>query len=639
MSQPASHSGRRLQRGALGAGDVAIAFTLVVALLIAVNASEWLRGGFGWRWNYELAPLARLLPLILTSAVYVFGALWLTRRTKNAAPVLAWAVIGGVALALAGTAARQPDVGYELFTRTASLATGQQWAAAQVDWASGEWRSWAGVMTRLGGRVTNIPPGAPILYAALSDVLERVPTLAKPIQNWLIAYQCNNYELLAYSPGLWASSLLGMLMPLWAALTALPIYGLARRFIGADARYAALWWALVPAVIVFVASWSTIYPLLAVLCFWALAKGLDSERGVFWLVLSGVLYGVGVFINFALIPLPLLLGLYTLGNRLLVNRRGIVTAITAGILFGVGMILPWLVYWLVSGETFFDLLSASMQFHLNLDRPYLFWVGMHLWDWLLWTGVGFGALGIVYLWKARSQNITRLAALAGSLALTMLILILSGTARGETGRVWLFFSPFLLIVGAGALRQLKMPRFGALTATQAVYAIAIVASLNAMTTDLLPPPSAPQVSVSRLVDATFSDGSQDIFRLTGWDYTATDDGFDLRLNWQGLNQTTTPYWFGAALVSPSGETVGVDAWQPGGEVRYPTTCWANQATIGDTIHIALPADAPSGDWWLSLAAYPGTAYLGTGGEGQLTVTQARQPPDTQIGLGPITITN
>lgn len=625
-------------RRRFGAGDVAIALTLLVALGVAANASEWLRGGFGWRWNYELVPLVRLLPLVLTSAVYVAGALWLTRRTKRAAPVLAWAVVGGVALALAGTAARQPDVGYELFTRTASLATGQQWAAAQVDWANGEWRSWAGVMTRLGGRVTNIPPGAPMLYAALSDVLDGVPALARPIQNWLIAYQCNNYELLAYSPGLWASSLLGMLMPLWAALTALPLYGLARRFIRNDgARYAALWWALVPAVIVFAASWSTVYPLLAVLCFWALVKGLDSERGALWLVLSGVLYGVGVFINFALIPLPLLIGLYALADRLLVKRCGVVPAITAGVLFGVGMVLPWLAYWLVSGETFFDLLGASMQFHLGLDRPYLFWVGMHLWDWLLWTGVGFGVLGAVYLWQVRRQRATPFAALAGSLALAMLLLILSGTARGETGRVWLFFSPFLLIVGAGALEKLKLPRFGALTATQAVCAIAIVASLNAMSTDLLPPPAAPQVQVARAVDATFSDGGADVFRLTGWDYTETSDGFDLRLNWQGLGQTTIPYWFGAVLVSPGGETVGVDAWQPNG-TQYPTTCWANQANIGDTIHIVLPSsqttDAAAGDWWLSLAAYPGT-----GGEGQLTVTLAGQPPDTQVGLGPITITD
>jgi hypothetical protein len=627
--QPVSGAGRRF-----GADDVAIGLTLVVALLIAFNASEWLRGGFGWRWNYELVPLARLLPLILASIVYVVGALWLTWRTKRTAPVLAWAVMGGVALALAGTAARQPDVGYELFTRTASLATGQQWAAAQVDWASGEWHSWAGVMARLGGRVTNIPPGAPILYALLSDGLERLPALARPIQNWLIAYQCNNYVMLAYSPGLWASSLLGMLMPLWAAVTALPIYGLAKRFIsGESARYAALWWALVPAVIVFAASWSTVYPLIAVLCFWALVKGLNSNRSAFWLVLSGALYGVGVFINFALIPLPLLLGLYALADRLLVKRRGLLAAVSTGLLFGVGMILPWLLYWALSGETFFDLLDASMQFHLALDRPYLFWMGMHLWDWLLWTGVGFGVLGIIYLWKVRRHDITPLAALAGSLALTMLILILSGTARGETGRVWLFFSPFLLIVGAGALQHLNVSRFGTLTAAQAIYAIAIVASLNAMTTDLLPAPVAPQVSVSRPADAIFSDGAGDVFRLTGWDYAPTDDGFDLRLNWQGLNQTTTPYWFGATLVSPNGETVGIPAWQPGDAERYPTTCWASQAAIGDTIHITLPDAAATGDWWLSLAAYPGTRD-----EGQLTVTQAGQPPDTQIGLGPMTIT-
>ncbi|MEP7294297.1 MAG: hypothetical protein ABI835_21085, partial [Chloroflexota bacterium] len=222
---------RFFRAGRLSAGDVAVALTLLVALLIALNASEWLRGGFGWRWNYEAVPFLRLVPLILTSAVYVIGALVVLRRTQRAAPVLVWALVGGVALALAGTAVRNPDVGYELFARTASLATGQQWAAVQVDWAAGEWRSWAEIMTRFGGRVSNVPPGAPMLYALLADALDHVPALAVPIQNALLPYQCNNYDLLAYTPGQWASSLLGMLMPLWAALTVFPLYALAKRFV------------------------------------------------------------------------------------------------------------------------------------------------------------------------------------------------------------------------------------------------------------------------------------------------------------------------------------------------------------------------------------------------------------------------
>ena len=62
---------------------------------------------------------------------------------------------------------------------------------------------------------------------------------------------------------------------------------------------------------------------------------------------------------------------------------------------------------LLGGETFFDLLRSSMDFHFSLDRPYWFWLGMHLWDWLLWTGVGFAALGIVFLWRWRRERIYR----------------------------------------------------------------------------------------------------------------------------------------------------------------------------------------------------------------------------------------
>ncbi|MEP7294002.1 MAG: hypothetical protein ABI835_19605, partial [Chloroflexota bacterium] len=421
--------------------------------------------------------------------------------------------------------------------------------------------------------------------------------------------------------------------PLWAALTVFPLYALAKRFAGENARYAVIWWALVPAVIVFAGSWSTLYPLIAVVIFLLLVLGLEKARG--WLILlSGVAFGVGVFVNFALIPLALMVGLYALGDVLLVQRRSILRAIIAGLWFGVGMVIPWLVYALASGETFFDLLGASMQFHLNLDRPYLFWVGMHLWDWLLWTGVGFAALGVAYLWRSRRERtFTPLTVLAGSLALTMLLLILSGTARGETGRVWLFFSPFLLMIGAGALRGTDHAPYGKLIIAQAVYAVALVASLNAMTTDLLPPPSAPVVSVNRPADATFSEGVTPLFRLTGWDAETRSGSIDLRLNWQGLSQTRTPYWFGVVLVSPDGEVFGRDPWQPGGAVRYPTTCWATQTAAGDEIRLELPPDAAPGDWWISLAAYPGNTA-----DDQLSVTQPGQPPDQQIGLGPIQVT-
>src|SRR5262249_25511353 len=151
--------------------------------------------------------------------------------------------------------------------------------------------------------------------------------------------------------------------PLWSALTVVPLYMTAKRFIGADARWCAVWWALVPAVIGFAGSWSTLYPLIAISVFGLLAVGLERRRGVL-LLLSGLLFGVGLFVNFALVPLLILIGLYALGYVVLVERRGLGQAVMSGVWFGMGMALPWLIFGLASGESPFSLLSASMAFHL-----------------------------------------------------------------------------------------------------------------------------------------------------------------------------------------------------------------------------------------------------------------------------------
>lgn len=608
-----------------------IGAVLLVALLFLVDASEWLRGGYGWRWPYLLAPVARWLPLIAVAALYLAGAAWLQRRTRL---LLAWVVLGSVALAAAGLYVRNDDLAYTLFTRTASLlTTGQHYAATHMDWAGGEWQHWTETMGRLAGHMITSSPGGPIFYHVLSGVFDQFPALARGLQAWLLTYQCDNFNFLSYTPGEWASTVFGMAMPLWAGLTALPLYAIAKRFVGANARYVAIWWPLLPGLIGFAGSWSTLYPLFSAATFWLLLIGLERRRGVLPLILSGIVCGAGIFVNFTLIPLLLVLGLYVLSESLWLSRRGFGRAVEVGLWFGVGLVIPWALFWLAGGQTFFAIFATSMGYHFELDRPYWFWVWNHFWDWVYWSGVGFALLTVAAIGRlVRSRTLTSAALLSACLGLTMAIMAFSGTARGETGRVWLFFSPLLLVAAAHGLAGLAQPRFRLLTAAQAVYLVALVVSLDATSTDLqLPPANAPQVSTTQAADATFADAGQPLFRLVGWDGQASTYGIELRLNWQPLSRSLRPYWFGAVLVGPNGETVGGAPWQPD-QMAYPTTCWRSDQVVGDTVRLALPADAVPGDWWVSLAAYPGDDA-----ETQLEVTQPGQAADQQVGLGPIHI--
>src|SRR5207244_4244930 len=104
--------------------------------------------------------------------------------------------------------------------------------------------------------------------------------------------------------------------------------------------------------------------------------------------------------------------------------------------------------------------------HLELERPYLPWVFLHLYDLALFIGFPLVTLAVAATVKSL-RTLRSLDPLAGALALTLILLALSGTARGETGRVWLFFVPYILILAARYAINLKDSAL-LITITQAV---------------------------------------------------------------------------------------------------------------------------------------------------------------------------
>ena len=635
--------------------------TFAVALVFGFDLTPWVRGGYGWRWQWIPAPLERVLPLLLASLIYLIGVLMLLRRKRPATRlILLWSIIGTIALSLAITHAREGDAFFTLFARTVyGGTTGQHWSATQIDWSDDTWLEWTTVMQDLGGHLGTAPPGLSMFYAGVNDLLDGTP-ITDPLHREFLLYQCHNYDLLSYTPAQWASALFGMMMPLWAGLTVIPLYAVSKRLFD-DRRYAvytALSWTLVLGMLAFTASWSTFFPFFAILAFWLLVIGLETTkiRHIWWIFLAGLATGIAHFINFAFLPLLGLFGLYTLGHYWIQVRNTtqplriwdiLRPSILVGIYFGLGLILPWVVFWLAGGSTVIDILQTSFDYHLDLDRPLWFWAGMHLWDWSVFTSL---ALAIVWLvaighwWRNRRD--TQLPLLSITLLVTILIMTLSGTTRGESGRIWLFMSPFMIIAGIDGLRRISSQAndtgkaFGVIMVANIAMMIVVSANLLLMTTPLVSPPLAPQVTVDRQVYARFEVNDSPAFDLTGWssEIVNTDDRQAIRLSlqWQGVAQVTEAHLFGAFLINPAGEVVNFTNWQPNerADYRYPTTCWTPNTTIGDSIDLPLPDGAESGDWWVSLAAF---GEQSDHPEGRLSVTYAGNPDDVQIGLGPITV--
>jgi hypothetical protein len=299
-----------------------------------------------------------------------------------------------------------------------------------------------------------------------------------------------------------------------------------------------------------------------------------------------------------------------------------------------------LIYGVVTELTPFDLLSVAMNAHLALDRPYLPWLWLHFWEWALFTGIPFVLLWLLAAWRHRHNRPTKGPILPVALLFTLAVILLSGTARGETGRVWLFFAPFVLIAAAEAFPRCgehessrKSPPHSwlAIAVGQAAILLALALAWAVIDApDIQPRPKSPGgLATTRPANATF-DG---LFHLASWDASADGEAITLRLDWQGVTPMTTPYWFSALLVSPDGAPVSDSVvWQPL-ETRYPTTCWMPGEAVGDSITLMLPEDAASGDWWISLATFADVENP----EIRLPVTLPDGTQDTQVGLGPVSV--
>jgi hypothetical protein len=340
------------------------------------------------------------------------------------------------------------------------------------------------------------------------------------------------------------------------------------------------------------------------------------------------------FLNISTVPLCGLLGLYACFSIWQQENRQwraiLVRLIPAGIWFSLGAISLWALYFLVAGVTPFAILSVALGQHFELDRPYLPWMVLHIYDLLLFTGFPVALVALTRFNR-------RIDPLAAALALTLIVMVFSGTARGETGRVWMFFSPFILIIAARQVEEKAPGGIGLVTVAQAVTLITLAAFLRTVNIELAAPPTRPpdtqaQASAEPVAaPVTFARS----LNLIGVRAIANPSGraIDLTLTWQANRWTALPYYFSALIVKPDGQPFGQAVnWQPF-DTKYPTTCWAPGQVVTEKRVLPLGSDTPSGEYWISLSAFA----LRDGQRLSVTVTRPAVSDDTRFEIGPIKV--
>jgi len=608
---------------------------LLISLALWFNLWDGLRGGYGWRWGYA-APTSinEWLPSLLAVLGYGLGSLWVISRRRGV--VLAWAVLGGALLPIIFLT-RWGDPLYEQYTRVASgLTSGPHLVATQYSPATihDTLRGWTDEQERLAETELSIhaalaPPGLPLLYYGTSRALEKTPFLANPLGRALRPLQCDNLMLAQARNAQLASAVVGIASPVWAALAVLPLFWLAK--LVADeitARRAVLLWALVPGVALFTPTPNTVFPTLAMLCIVLLWAGMAKNQSRF-LFAAGVVAGILTFLNFSVVPILLFCGFLALAFQAFFARP-VFWSLRVGVVFGLGLVVVWGAWLLYGGEPPWAMLHTAMSQHLELERPYLPWLFLHLWDYALFFGLPLMALGVwafvAALRQARTPHALHLLALVWGA--TLLVLDFSGTARGETGRVWQFFFPISLLLAAGMLRSAA--DFRLLLGGQAFAALVLALYIPVIGTGLNTPAQEPPPLQNPYPLTITNIGFGADFRLVGFGGALdAQNNLVVDLQWAADRQSEQPYYVAIIPVAPNGNAYRESYVYLND--AYPTTCWQAGQTIVERVKIPLDDTPPIGDWWLSLTVHDYHSYT------PLPVTLPDGSQDQQAGIGAIEI--
>lgn len=633
-----------------------VAYAVILGLTACLGTSllfDWwplLRGGFGWTWDYArptAAAALRSLPAIAVLLAYAAGVHLLRGRADWIH--VAWSILGAIAIPVAFLNVLGDPL-FVLFSRTISrISTGAFATSLTITNVRETVAAWPAAMPGFWYPLPHMSTTSPLwalLYYSVQGVLERLPDFSSRLALPLISLHCQDFNFLALDDAKIASIWVGILSPVWAALTAIPLFILARQVGDRTlARRAVAWWPIIPAVTMFSATLTTAYvplAIAAVCVFWA---GLGSpayplpRRAHGLRFITGCLLGLLTLWNFSLLPLLALLGILTLLRCLWEAGRPALKSLSwlglVGLELLAGMGLVWGLYTLWAGHSPIHLLLVSMNLHLQLDRPYWPWLVLHAWDLILFTGLPVCGLAIIGA-LARRGAAFRQHAIA--LAVTLILLVLSGTAQGETGRIWMYFMPLLLVLAVGGLEAADATRRGCLAGGQVLWlAVLALVLRTVLTTEIRVPPTYDEVAyppmTAPFVAARADFGDQ--VQLLGYQvhYEPQSQSLHLGLHWQAMQRLRVPYYFSAIAVAPDGEVLRSRDWQPFA-TRFPTTCWPEGREIVDQIELPLGQDPMPGHWWVSLSAFDLR-------EGQPPVFLPVRLPDGQIdrqvGLGPLDV--
>ena len=483
------------------------AATAGLIFLIAARV-PFANGPAEWQWPYRPAGLGGgglVFGLAVAAALMIPLVYWAAHNRRTdwlwALPllvILGWALLLNLVLA-------QPGGFRQVFDVLASRHTfGYVFDAGLAPDTRTLLADWPAVSAGLNQHARTHPPGPLLAVRALDLLGRRLPPdpegerglisyAAESLQREVGRATARRQKAPPNPPAPGTLVLLALLLPLLSALTAWPLHRLATG-LGLEsgaALLAAALWLTVPARAVFTPSLDQALPLLAVTAAWLVVSASSGKIGRWRALLAGGLLALSVFLSYGYLAVVPLVGLLALTPETPAGDgwRDLARAARwdRGLLLAAGFLLPWIVLALLTGYDPWASFRAAVEQHGAIavaSRSYGTWLAWNPYDLLLLLGPAVlvpAAASLAGRIGGRTEEGWRpvFRVLAWGWWALLLLLLLSGTVRGEVGRIWLFLMPFACVLAAGdAVRRWgpRSPQAGLLLVLE--VALLLVLSVN-----------------------------------------------------------------------------------------------------------------------------------------------------------------
>jgi hypothetical protein len=459
-----------------------LAFTTADLIIFVAAHLPWANGPAEWKWAYH-APGLSGFGLLLAAALVV-PLLWLAggekaRDARWALPLLAvlgWALTLDVARGQEGGFRRVMDA---LASRhTFGYAFDEGLAPSARELFAGYPAATAG----LNQHSRTHPPGALLLVRGLDQIGRRLPSgklggletvAAESMEREVERASVRRQPAPRQPPAPVTLVLLAMLLPALSALAAWPLHRLAVRLglpPGA-ALLAVAFWLLTPARSLFTPSLDQALPFL-ILAAAALAAGPGRWRAF----ASGLVLFLGLFVSYGVLAAAVLVLLLAFWAEPAASGASVADvaeppgrserwrrAAVRPALLATGLLLPWLALAVFAGYDPWTSFTAAVAQHRAIavaPRSYTTWLLWNPYDLALLLGPAVLGLTVAALRRpagAKTETTERQAEPTRRFAwgwwALLALLLVSGSVRGEAGRIWLMLMPFACLLAAGAAEE------------------------------------------------------------------------------------------------------------------------------------------------------------------------------------------